>query len=602
MKKIGLLAVFGLVLAGCGGGGGGGGNDPANSESLSSQCRAGSAAGSLRYSTSWGTVGDNASQFVRLLDRNGNVARTFVLNRAGASTGQQTETGIPPGYYEMRAELFAGANATGAKQGVARQIVGLCGVTVPVNTHASNPPASVAVAPSTFTLSAQTSESFVESAKDSAGRLVFVPVGATTWQVTGGIGTIGPDGWLQATTTGEGTVRALVAGGPGGAASVRVTSFPITRSKWTVLVYLNAASDLYSFSDLNMNQMEKVAGGDVRFVVQWKQSRDLFPASSFDGVRRYLVTPDSNENVLASRLLQSNMVDGAGRALDMGSTQTLRDFIEWGKTNFPSDRTVLVLWSHGNGWRRAGDEELTRAYSIDDQYGTAIQVWDSDQAFSGHHFDIISFDASLMQMAEVAYELRGYADYITGSEESPPAEGLPYDAVFAAFKASPDASTRVLSKAFVDAMVNHPPFASRKITQSSVETARLNAVAVAMDNLAQALIDSRFDIADEVQEIRVTAQSYSRNANRFFYDIVDVCLKLEEKSTAPSGVRSAAAALRQAVTQAVAWEGHNANSPGSHGLSFDFSPADRFEPQRLDYARLKLAQDTRWDQWLQVAP
>ena len=58
---------------------------------------------------------------------------------------------------------------------------------------------------------------------------------------------------------------------------MRSTGATVTTTKWPVLVYINAANDLYQFSDLNMNQMEQVAGNNqVRFVVQWKQSTDLF--------------------------------------------------------------------------------------------------------------------------------------------------------------------------------------------------------------------------------------------------------------------------------------------------------------------------------------
>ena len=41
--------------------------------------------------------------------------------------------------------------------------------------------------------------------------------------------------------------------------------------------------------------------------------------------------------------------------------------------------------------------------------------------------DVLAFDACLMQMAEVAYEVKDLADYVVGSEETEPGPGYPYD-------------------------------------------------------------------------------------------------------------------------------------------------------------------------------
>src|SRR5690606_28366009 len=118
-------------------------------------------------------------------------------------------------------------------------------------------------------------------------------------------------------------------------------------------------------------------------------------------------------------LVQNNLQDENGNALDMGNPDTLGDFIKWAKQNYPADRYCLILWNHGNGWKRsAQDEYPTRAFSYDDQYGTSIKTWQTDQMMGGETVDILAWDASLMQMVEVAYEARSHADYIVGSEES----------------------------------------------------------------------------------------------------------------------------------------------------------------------------------------
>jgi hypothetical protein len=55
----------------------------------------------------------------------------------------------------------------------------------------------------------------------------------------------------------------------------------------------------------------------------------------------------------------------------------------------------------------------------------------------GRSIDILGFDACLMSMAEVAYQVRGLADFTVGSEQTSPNEGWPYDRICKALAARP---------------------------------------------------------------------------------------------------------------------------------------------------------------------
>lgn len=375
------------------------------------------------------------------------------------------------------------------------------------------------------------------------------------------------------------------------------------QAKWTLLVYMNAANDLYPDSDLNINQMESLPDrSDVNIIVQWKQSKDVFPGSSFDGVRRYKIRHDSDPSKVTSPVLASNLADSAGSALDMGSATTLRDFVDWGKANFPAQRTALIVWNHGNGWNKAPEGALSRGVSYDDQYGSHIDTWQLRQALGSNSLDLVAWDASLMQMAEVAFELRTIARFIVGSEESPPAEGYPYDIVLKPFLSSPDASTPVLARGFVEGMTGYPLYANRKITQSVIDASRLEDVARSLSALGAALSSNRTPMAIVVSRARNNAQSYSPSLGRYYRDLADVCRILEADTATVDAVRMAAANVRIAVANAVVVEGHNSFSPGSHGLAIDFSPGNTFQSYADDYGKLQLAKDTLWDEFLSFAP
>jgi hypothetical protein len=370
----------------------------------------------------------------------------------------------------------------------------------------------------------------------------------------------------------------------------------VVRSKWTVIVFMNAANDLSQFSKLNFNQMEKVASNpDLRFVVQWKQAPELGFPTQFNGTRRYLVRHDETDQI-NSKILQE-----MGTAVDMGQVSTLRQFVNWTKQEFPADRYALIIWNHGNGWqRKPTDDDITRGVSYDDQTGHAIQTWELEQAMQGLGIEVLAFDASLMQMIEVAYEMRNQVPFIVGSEESPPGEGYPYDLVFAPWRDNPSASTRTLTKSFVDGMLAYPPYESRKITESVLDSSKLDGVAAACSTLATTLM-AHPELSDQIKTARAQTKGFSVTSFRAYLDLIGFCQELSTLVTNPEVV-AACQAVITATEDAIVWEGHNQVSAKSHGLSIDLSTSTQFSRVATSYQNLQWAMNTTWDEWLAVSP
>lgn len=575
------LALF--TGAGCGGGGG-------------------SSTGRLRYTTDWtnsfgGTV-TGESQRIRLFDLDGHQEASVVVNKPGPSSVTVDLPSLPNGTYRLYVELYSLPNLGGSQTGELESLIDLDGTT-PFLSAVGVGVNLVRVTPAAATFPVQTSQQYYAAPYNTAEVATFAEPDGFTWLAFGGHATVDEDGLALGTSEGSGSIRAThVASGAFNSATYTVEPFVTETSKWTVLVFMNAANDLYPFSTLNMNQMESVAqNDDVRFIVQWKQSQSLYPGSSFNGTRRYLVRPD------ATGAIASDLIQNLGADVDMGRPQTMLDFINWAKTYYPADRYCLVVWNHGNGWRRRPADEswITRAVSYDDETGNAIQIWELAQAIGSNRFEILAWDASLMQMLEVAYEVEDQADYVAGSEESPPGEGYPYDLIFREFRDNPDASTALLAKEFVDGMLAVPGYASRKITQSVIDTSKLDALAVAVSALGTELNANSAALAALIPTVRNQAQSYSPTPSRVYRDLIDVCERIEVGTTIPS-VDAACLAAKAAALDAIVWEGHNANSPGSRGIAIDFSSGATFGSSAGDYAQLKFGQLTQWDEWLAVAP
>ncbi|MEY4881468.1 MAG: hypothetical protein RLZ87_897 [Armatimonadota bacterium] len=582
-RFLAFITFFALIL-GCGGGGGASGIK------------------GIRYITDWANKNapgqiTGESQRISIIDSSGLTVSTVVLQNPEKGT-ESNDFMVSDGDYTLSVELFSLSGASGTVTGVFKYPFAVRGgIGGSVQTEVAKSISSISVAPGSASVKVGRGANFFAYGSTSSGNGTFIEPTGLQWNALGAIGTVTKDGFFAATAPGTGSVQAVYnPNARSGSAVVNVQSSVATKSKWTVLVYMNGANDLQAFSVLNMNQMERVASNpEVRFVVQWKQFPAAFAGGTFNGTRRYLAKQDTTSNI-ASELLQD-----MGTTVDMGSTQTLREFIQWGKANYPADRYCLIVWNHGNGWKRSRGFDTSRAVSYDDEKGTSIQIWDLNQALGTEQFDIIAWDASLMQMFEVAYEVKDNTKFVVGSEESPPGEGYPYDTVFGTLKDNPDQTTKNFTKSFVDGMLGVPSYATRKITQSVLDTSQLSAYAIAISNLGIALKNNQPAINSAITTARNTSQGYSVTATRIYLDLIDVCKKLEVNTTEPS-VLSAITNLKAAHANALVWEGHNSKSPNSNGVSIDFSPGSIIAPTLSDYQKLKFAQATQWDEFLTTAP
>lgn len=572
------------ILLGCGGSGPFGGGGQA----------------SISYSTVWsatlGTLPTGLSQRIRVFAVDGTEAAP--AQTIEKQDGQpRADIVVSPGTYRLRVELWSGPGATGQITGFCETYLTTSGI-VPFDTQVGGVPNKVVVGPQFANLTIPANQRYVASVKLPNGKAAFVAPAAIQWLATGPA-TIDGQGILTPQSAGSGQARASF-GSQTGTANFHAQASMPTTGKWTVLVYMNAANDLNQFAIPNINQMERVANNpNVRFVVQWKEVNELPFGGTFSGTKRMLLRPDNGPEIA------SPVIQDMGSGIDMGQAQTLRNFVAWAKANYPAQRYCLVFWSHGNGWRPLSVDEQpdpTRGISKDEETGNQIATQDIDDAIGPDKLDIVAFDASLMQMFEVAYQIRNKASFVCGSEESPPGAGYPYDLVFRSFQDSPDSPTAALTKGFVDGPLAVPGYAADKITQSVLDTSKLFALAGALDTLAQELIANGSSFSPAIQVARANSQAYSPNGTRTYRDIVDLCLKLEAGAGLPSSTLLALQTVRTRVGDALVWEGHNALSPGSHGISIDFSSATAFSPVQSQYGALSFSQDTRWDSWLAVAP
>lgn len=187
---------------------------------------------------------------------------------------------------------------------------------------------------------------------------------------------------------------------------------------WTVFVYL-CGTDLesnYGAATMDLSEMVEATGkcSRLRFVVE--------AGGTAEWDNRVC------ENKKTQRLLiQNGDVDtvSSGSARNMGSADTLADFVSWGLANYASQYMVLDLWDHGGG--SISGVCFDELYSYD-----SLSLEEIDTALASVYgqmtdrFELIGFDACLMATLEMANVLVPYARYMVASQDLESGYGWDY--------------------------------------------------------------------------------------------------------------------------------------------------------------------------------
>jgi hypothetical protein len=402
--------------------------------------------------------------------------------------------------------------------------------------------------------------------------------------------------------------------------------------QWTVMVWMAGDNDLEDFALGDLRELKKVGSTtDVDVVAQIDLLRD-------DHTRRY--------HVRRGTTVEQDQVQDLGET-NCGDPAVAADFFTWAIQHYPACHYLAVLWNHGSGidetdvYRRARTLGITverRAAPSADRvprarvrtiasrrfsrslFSTTVAAAISNRAIAyddtaryfldnlelkrvlatvkqrtGHALDIVGFDACLMSMVEIAYELRPYAKLLVGSQEVEPGDGWPYDQVLAALTAKPGMTPEELGTAIVDRYV--ASYRRGAVTLSLLDSRHTVSVVKTADAFAGALITAM------KPPVEYAAVMRSVNAAQHFEvrDFVDLCdfsdqVRRRSKSTR---VKAAAESTINAVCDGAAGlvrrERHKGEAVGrSHGVSVYFPRGD----VTVAYGRLQFARRTRWDEFL----
>jgi len=346
--------------------------------------------------------------------------------------------------------------------------------------------------------------------------------------------------------------------------------------EWTVMVYMNAESLTPEAVD-DINEMEVVDYGDdlsVVVLVDYDGNNDTY---------RGLITHDTNPGTVTSPLVHMG-------EFDMGDPDNLENFIVWGESYYRAQKYALVLWDHGGGFAGFGSPE-----------GMSMQEVRQAVTNAGVDFEVIGYDACLMGMAEVAYDLRDFTDMFVASEAGEPLDGWQYDTALGPLNSNPTWSGASFASNLVTSYGNHYGPGGGQ-TLSAIDASDMNALATELDDFADIVLAQAngYDWI-QIRAARDAARCYDSDPTHHLYrsfrdlgEFMDGVVA----SGARSSIRTAASAVLTALGNAVAYNYVGTGTSGQ-GLTIYLPDLGDTVSGAYSSTNLLFVADTDWDLFVQ---
>ena len=365
---------------------------------------------------------------------------------------------------------------------------------------------------------------------------------------------------------------------------------PPAQAKWTFMVYIVGDNNLDAYVPLDIETELAPAGSndDISVVAL----ADRAATAEWTQTLLFYVTQDMEAT-------PENAVQDWGEA-NMGDPQTLTDFIQWTKDNYPADHYALSLWNHGWSWRP--DHSMR-----DDTDGDTLDQHELEAVLDEvGPVDVIMYDACQMATIENQATVRASSQAIVASQEYYNMDAIEYELIIPELHEDPDMTPEEL------AVVT---------SQSASATAERATSAVALngdwDDLIAAVDAWAIALEEGLPAYRQHYVGAFRAAKYFWQDrtardLYDVANIIRDRIGDPDGepieqeILTRSQAVMDAVDTVVLDEWHRQNLADAHGISI-FLPAtveDLDDPStdwnEFKYYREQLAFSrlTHWDEFL----
>lgn len=277
------------------------------------------------------------------------------------------------------------------------------------------------------------------------------------------------------------------------------------KKPWTVLTYVASRNSLANFAPLDVEEMRQGANNNVHALCYLNSTK--------------------NQTNISQRLTFKNgkiIHDGPDITnLDSGKASTVINALDWALANYPSDKFCLILWDHGNAWRK----NLYRGVCWDDVTGSHLSDKDLEYITSyaskklGKKIDILAFDACLMAETAIAYAVKPYVSNMVASQQTIPGKGFDYKGLLNGL-AKQDLNPSTFAIWMVKAYDLAYKITEESYTLSAIDLTNFDKLSTNIDSVAK-LLTSQFQ-NNNTNSINIISQAIKKNNS----------IRFEEESSA----------------------------------------------------------------------
>jgi len=368
-----------------------------------------------------------------------------------------------------------------------------------------------------------------------------------------------------------------------------------TVADWTFMVYLDADNSLESAGiDIFLKMASVNSSSQVNVVVQMDRIPDYDDRyGNWTDCKRFNITKGvtpTPENAIL------NLTE-----VDMGDPNTLKDFVNWTISNYPANYYCLVLWDHGTGC-------MGICFDVTSG-GNNLTLPELSQASSGlpSIMDVVLIDACSMGMAEVAYQIKDYANVLVSPEGIGWAPA-PYDTYLSNLVSDSSMSPRDFSAKVVNDYidwcwsidVSQIPNA----TMSAIDLTKIAGLTETIDDFAINLREKETLCHEQISQARNLTQGYPgpfAGQNGSYIDLYHFAQQLARQDSLDEELRNSAYQVMSVLSIGNTIITHEEKAdPDSHGLAIFFpDEKEKYDSFKSTYNRTAFSMDTPWDEFVE---
>jgi Clostripain family len=301
--------------------------------------------------------------------------------------------------------------------------------------------------------------------------------------------------------------------------------------RWTIMLYIAADGGIANFGIESLKQLNRsvaMAAGPQDKATVVVAAQFAIDAPGGQQIPRYIF------NQLSGGSLGNSFAGFLNAPDNMTEQQALISFLKWvySCSACEADKYALILWGHGPEFLLqppAADPTNTHA----DLYLSPEELREAlDECVpKDNKLSIVGFDACSMNMFEMAYEIREFAEYMVASQQEVPDLSFPYDSLVMLFRGLGADVEQLLKEsvyAYVEAYqdyVTTPTTGMKRATLSALRLSRCGDLKNAVGHLASALLNAKDERG--LPTLLLKARNCSRDyAGGLYVDLVDFSMNL----------------------------------------------------------------------------